>query len=198
MKPFKSGGFNRGPLPPRGPRGPRFQQHTNDAHRINDRIRATQIRVVSETGEQLGLMTPQDAMRIAETSGLDLVEVAPEAKPPVCKIMDYGKFKYREQKKLNDAKKKRTEVQIKELRLRYSTDKGDLETKLNHAKEFLAEGNKVKFSMRFRGREVAYLDLGLQKFKQIAEALKEFAAIDEESPPRGKQIYIIFAPSKKQ
>ena len=111
--------------------------------------------------------------------------------------MDYGKFKYREQKKEAEAKKKRTESTLKELRIRYNTDKGDLETKLRHAREFLLEGHKVKFSMRFRGREIAYVNLGMEKFMQIAELIKDVASIDEKSPPEGKQMHIVFAPGKK-
>ncbi len=131
----------------------------------------------------------------AEREGLDLVEVAPEAKPPVCRLMDYGKFKYREQKKESEAKKKRSEQDIKELRIRYRTDVGDLEIKLKHAREFLDEGHKVKFSMRFRGREVQYLDLGREKFETIKSRLSDVAVVDDQSPVSGRQIHITFAPS---
>ena len=127
---------------------------------------------------------------------LDLVEVAPTAKPPVCKILDYGKFKYKEQKKEAEAKKNRTETTIKELRLRYRTDVGDLETKLKQARDFLAEGDKVKFVMRFKGREAMYIDLGKVKFDQIVERLSDVAVIDDRSPAMGRQIHITFAPSK--
>lgn len=189
--------FSGGPMGPRGPRtfrNPRFE--TPDAHRINDRIRVPEVRVIAADGEQLGIIPTHQAMRIAEDAGMDLVEVAPDAKPPVCKIMDYGKFKYREQKKVAESKKKRVEVELKELRLRYRTDKADLETKLKKAREFLQEGNKVKFSMMFRGREAMYVDLGLEKFKEVAEALADLATIDEQSQQGGRQIYIIFTPQK--
>lgn len=169
-----------------------------DAHRINHRITAREVRLIGGEGEQLGVVAIRDALIAAEQSGLDLVEVAPEAKPPVCKLMDYGKFKYREQKKLNEAKKKRTEQEIKELRIRYRTDVGDLETKLKHAREFIGEGDKVKFSMRFKGREIAYLDLGWQKFETIIQELSDIAVVDERSPRGGRQIYIVLAPSKGQ
>jgi translation initiation factor IF-3 len=154
------------------------------------------VRLISDSGEQLGIVQTRDALLRAETEGLDLVEVSPEAKPPVCRLMDYGKFKYREQKREAEARKKHHESTLKELRIRYRTDTGDLETKLKQAREFLAEGNKVKFSMRFKGREVMYMNLGIEKFTQIAEKLADVATVDEKSPPYGKQIHIVFAPGK--
>jgi len=175
-----------------------YKDSTPDAHRINRRINAPEVRLIADDGEQLGVRTIADALRLAEDADLDLVEVAPQAKPPVCKLMDYGKFKYKEQKKLAEAKKKRTEMQTKELRIRYRTDVGDLETKLRQARDFIEEGDKVKFSMRFKGREAMYLNLGIEKFKVIAEKLKDIATIDEQSPPIGKQIHIVFAPLKNQ
>jgi len=141
-------------------------------------------------------MTTLDAIQKAESLGLDLVEVAGTAKPPVCKILDYGKFKYKEQKKEVEAKKKRTETTLKELRIRYRTDSGDLETKLKQTRDFLAEGDKVKFSMRFKGREAMYVDLGREKFDHIAKSLEDVAIIDERSPTYGRQIHIVFAPKK--
>lgn len=180
-----------------GYRGNRFRRpEIPDAHRINHRITAREVRVITEEGEQLGVMTTREALMKAEQAALDLVEVAPQAKPPVCKIMDYGKFKYREQKKEAEAKKKRTEHVLKELRLRYSTDIGDLNTKLKQAREFLEEGNKVKFTMRFKGREAMYVELGAEKFNQVAEKLSDIAVVDERSPATGRQISITFAPGR--
>ncbi len=201
MSGFQGSGFGgggsgfRGP----GPRGPRFPRRDlpPDTHRINHRITAKEVRVISDSGDQLGIMPLRDALSLAEQSDLDLVEVAPQASPPVCRVMDYGKFKYREQKKEAEARKKRSETTIKELRIRYNTDIGDLDTKLKHAQEFLAEGDKVKFSMRFRGREVAFLDLGKEKFDMLVERLAEVATVDERSPLSGRQIFITFAPIKK-
>lgn len=185
--------------PFRGGGGGRFnRQQPPDQHRINHRITAREVRLISETGEQLGVLTLKDALMAAERDGLDVVEVAPEAKPPVCRLMDYGKFKYREQKKESEAKKKRSEQEIKELRIRYRTDVGDLEVKLKHAREFLEEGHKVKFSMRFRGREAQYLDLGREKFEVIKSRLADIAVVDDKSPISGRQIHITFAPSKAQ
>jgi len=181
--PFRGGGRFNKQLPP-------------DQHRINHRITAREVRLISDSGEQLGVMALKDALLAAERDGLDVVEVAPEAKPPVCRLMDYGKFKYREQKKESEAKKKRSEQEIKELRIRYRTDVGDLEVKLKHAREFLEEGHKVKFSMRFRGREAQYLDLGREKFETIKTRLADIAVVDDKSPISGRQIHITFAPAK--
>jgi len=175
---------------------PRQFQQPQETHRINHRIAAREVRVIREDGEQLGILTLKDAISAAEESGHDLVEVAPQAKPPVCKIMDYGKFKYREQKKEAEARKKRAETIIKELRIRYRTDSGDLNTKLNHAREFLAEGDKVKFSMRFKGREIMYVDLGQQKLNEIVTRLADVATVDERGPLTGKQLYMVLAPIK--
>lgn len=185
MSSFRRGGFDR-----RGQRPPA------DAHRINKNIKASEVRVVSDKGEQLGVLSISDALRAAEDAGLDLVEVAPKGKPPVCKLMDYGKFKYREQKKQAEARKKRSETSIKEIRIRYRTDKADLDTKLKRARGFLADGDKVKFSMRFRGREIVYMDLGVEKFAEITEALKDVAIVDDQSPAYGRQIHIVYAPQK--
>ncbi len=187
--------FRRPNFTPRGPR--RFPSQEQDAHRINFRITAREVRVIGPEGEQLGVLQTAAAIKIAQEAELDLVEVAPQAQPPVCKILDYGKFKYKEQKKEAEAKKKRTEVEIKELRIRYRTDVGDLETKLKHAREFLEEGNKVKFTMRFRGREGMYKNLGIEKLKEIAARLADIAIIDDRSGMMGNQLHMTFAPSKK-
>lgn len=190
MKPFGTkppfrGGM-RGKRPPVQP----------DTHRINEFIQAKEVRVISPTGEQLGVLQIRDALTKAEEFGLDLVEVSAQAKPPVCKILDYGKFKYKEQKKEAEARKNRSETTIKELRLRYRTDSGDLEIKLRQAREFLGEGDKVKFVMRFKGREAMYVDLGKEKLAQIKQALADVAVVDEESSMGGRQIHMTLAPAK--
>ncbi len=184
------GGF-RGPRPPRRDLPP-------DTHRINQRITAREVRVITDEGEQLGVLSIRDALAAAEKVELDLVEVAPQAQPPVCKIMDYGKFRYKEQKKEAENRKKRTETTIKEIRIRYITDVGDLETKLKQARQFLEEGDKVKFTMRFKGREVAYLNLGAEKLDLIKEKLADIGAMDERSPTSGRILSITFAPIKKK
>ncbi len=189
MKPFSK------PAPRGGGRGFR-PQTPPDTHRINQFIIAREVRLIGPEGEQLGVLPLKDALQKAEELELDLVEVAPQAKPPVCKILDYGKFKYKEQKKEAEARKNRSETTLKELRLRYRTDVGDLEVKLKQARDFLAEGDKVKFVMRFKGREAMYIDLGREKFHQIEERLKDVATVDERSPLFGRQIHITFAPAK--
>lgn len=170
---------------------------SEDTHRINDKITAREVRVIDDEGEQLGILQIREALAKAEDAGLDLVEVAPMAKPPVCRIMDYGKFKYKEQKKEAEARKKRSEIETKELRIRYRTDSGDLETKLKQARDFLLDGDKVKFVMKFRGREVNYVELGLEKFEEIVRRLEDIATIDDQSPLAGKQIHIVLAPIKE-
>lgn len=172
-------------------------QQPEEAHKINDRITAREVRLIADDGEQLGILPLRDAIKLAEERDLDVVEVAPTAKPPVCRLMDYGKFKYKEQKKEAEARKKRAENTVKELRIRYRTDSGDLETKLKHAREFLEEGDKVKFSMRFKGREVMYMQLGDEKLNQIIERLSDIASVDEKSPLSGRQIHLTLAPKKK-
>lgn len=195
MTTFRPGGSGGGGGNFRGRFRPPVQQ-VEEAHRINHRITAREVRLVGADGQQLGVVSLHHAILEAEKLGLDLVEVAPQAKPPVCRLMDYGKFKYREQKKEAEARKKRNENTVKELRIRYRTDKGDLETKLRQAREFLAEGDKVKFSMRFKGREAMYMNLGIEKLDEIVEKLSDCSQIDERSPPQGKQIYLVLAPAK--
>lgn len=180
-----------------GYRGNRFRpREVEEAHKINQRIIAREVRVIGENGEQLGIMATRDAIARAEQDGLDLVEVADNAVPPVCRIMDYGKFKYKEQKKEADSKKKRTESKLKEIRLSYRTDVGDLDVKIKQAREFIADGDKVKFTMRFKGREVMFLKLGNEKFSDIVQRLADVADVDERSPVSGKQIHIVFVPTK--
>jgi translation initiation factor IF-3 len=178
-----------------GMRGKRPQVQP-DAHRINQFIQAKEVLVIAPSGEQLGVLPIHVALSKAEEFGLDLVEVAAQAKPPVCKILDYGKFKYKEQKKEAEARKNRSETTIKEIRLRYRTDVGDLELKKKQARDFIADGDKVKFVMRFKGREAMYVDLGKEKLAQIKQALADVAVVDEESMMGGKQIHLVLAPIK--
>gem|GEM_PF-53899 len=198
---FRPGGFSGGGGGgfSGGGGGGRFNRFRRDQtppkHRINDMIRVPEVRVIADDGAQLGVISTREAISIAEQRGLDLVEVSAEAKPPVCRLMDYGKFKYKEQKKEAEARKRRTEVELKELRIRYRTDSGDLETKLRQAREFLVDGNKVKFSMRFKGREIAYVNLGIEMFNQIVDRLKDVAMVDERSRAEGKQMHIVLAPA---
>ena len=166
----------------------------NEKHAVNDQIRAREVRVIGADGAQLGVLAIRDALTMAEESGLDLVEVAPEATPPVCRLIDYGKLRYREQKKAAEARRKSSTHTIKELRVRYSTDKHDLDTKVRNARRFLDEGDKVKFEMRFKGREAVYENLGKEIFKQIAESLQDIAVVEEQTPLFGHRMIMLFAP----
>tara|TARA_B100000925_G_scaffold285217_1_gene261260 strand:+ start:9585 stop:10160 length:576 start_codon:yes stop_codon:yes gene_type:complete len=170
----------------------------NQGPRVNDRIRIRECRLLGDDGHQYGVVTIEQARLIAEDRGLDLVEVAPNAKPPVVKIIDYGKFKYEQQKKLNEAKKKQVTVQLKEIQFRPNIDIGDLNTKLKRAERFLSGGDKIKMVMQFRGREMAYKDQGLEKFSGIIGQIVDFGA-QVESPMKfmGNRAITILAPDKK-
>ena len=155
-------------------------------------------RLIGDDGHAYGVVKLDEARRIAEEAGLDLVEVSPNARPPVIKVIDYGKFKYDQQKKANEAKKKQAQSQLKEIQLRPNIESHDLETKLKKVYGFLKDGDKVKMVMQFRGREMAYRDAGLEKFKGILEGVCEFGAVVE-SPAKmmGNRIITILAPDKK-
>ncbi len=159
-------------------------------------IRVPQVRVIDAEGNQLGVMATRDALATAEGSGLDLVEVAATANPPVCRIMDYGKFKYQMSKKAKDAKKKQTVIQVKEMKLRGKTEEHDFQFKLRNIKRFLSEGNKVKVSIVFKGREITHTDLGMGMLKRVAEELKEVASV--EAPPKleGRNMSMVVTPSQ--
>ncbi len=154
--------------------------------------------MISETGEPLGIIATRDALFRAQSTGLDLVEVAPTEKPPVCKIMDYGKWKYQQQKQKNQSKKRQVSQELKELRLRPKTDQHDLQIKLNKAIGFLKEGHKVQFTMLFRGRERLHKDLGKETFSHIAESLEEIAKTERESRFEGRRMFMVLAPLTKK
>ncbi len=172
----------------------RVVKESFDKYAINEQIRAPQVRLIGGEGAQLGIVNTRDALRLAEESGLDLVEVAPEANPPVCRLLDYGKLKYKEQKKAADARKKAATHSVKELRVRYSTDKHDLDTKVRNARKFLEDGDKVRFQMRFKGRESVYKELGEAVFREIAELLSDLAIIEETTPLLGQRMTMTLAP----
>ncbi|MCS6961379.1 MAG: translation initiation factor IF-3 [Deltaproteobacteria bacterium] len=168
-------------------------------YRVNRQIKAHQVRVVDTDGKQLGIMKIDEALSLAEEKGLDLVEVAPNATPPVCKILDYGKFKYMEQKKEAQARKKRSVIEVKEIRLRYNTDVGDLETKIRLAEKFLDEGNKVRFNMRFKGRELNFNQLGQKKLDFIVERLSSKGTVESRTEEiQGRQLVLVIQPIKKK
>lgn len=183
MRPGEFRGRNQRAIPPK-----------TDKHSINNEITALEVRVINADGEQLGVLSLREAITVAEDQGLDLVEVAPEAKPPVCRILDYGKLRYREQKKAAETRKKSSAQTTKELRVRYSTDDNDIATKVRNARRFLEEGDKVKFEMRFKGREVVYQDLGRETFKQIIKMLEDVAIVEELTPLMGSKMILNLAP----
>ncbi len=156
------------------------------------------MRVIDEGGDQLGVLPLDAALRVAGDKGLDLVMVSPNARPPVCKVMDYGKYKYEQSKKANLARKKQHVVQVKEVKLRASTDQHDLEVKMKRARKFLEEGNKVKLSMRFRGREMVYATRGAEQLRQIAEQLKDLGKVENQPNLEGRQMVMIIGPLKKK
>jgi translation initiation factor IF-3 len=179
-------------------RGPRFVPPPPDAHKINRYIRAPQVRLISAEGRQVGIVNLDEALRMAEVAQLDLVEIAPTAQPPVCRILDYGKFKYQEHKKEVEARKKQSVTTVKELRLGYRTDHGDIARQIDKAKEFLNEGDRVKFILRFRGREMEYQQLGRQKLLAVTEALKDVGQLEGNPKMEGRLMAIIIAPSLKK
>ena len=161
--------------------------------RINDEIRAREVRVVSDTNEQLGIMLLRDALRMAGEQQLDLVEVAPTAKPPVCRIMDFGKFKYEQQKRDKEAKKKQKVYTLKEVKLRPNIEDHDYEVKKKNAQRFLEDGDKVKVTIMFRGRELSHPELGRQILVRMAADLKDIANVERDAKLEGKNMILILA-----
>jgi len=153
--------------------------------------------VIGSDGEQVGVLLLNDAIAKAEDGGFDLVMMSPNADPPVCKIMDYGKFKYEQSKKANLAKKNQHVMQVKEVKVRASTDQHDLEVKLNRARKFLEDGNKVKLTMRFRGREMVYASRGAEQLKQIAEQMQDVGKVENMPNMEGRQMIMVLGPLKK-
>ena len=155
---------------------------------INERIRDREVRVISADGEQLGIMSSRDALRLAEEANLDLVKISPNAKPPVCKIIDYGKYKYEKTRKEKDAKRKQHVVEIKEIRLSPNIDTNDLDTKINAARKFLTKGNRVKVTLRFRGREMAHMNNSKYILDDFAEALADVAVVEKAPKVEGRSL----------
>ena len=162
--------------------------------RTNEHITAGEVRVISSTGEQLGIISIHEALNRAEDEGYDLVEVSPQAKPPVCKIIDYGKLKYKEQKSKKEAKKKQKTIEVKEIKMRPGIDKHDYEVKIKALSKFISGGNKVKVSMRFRGREMEHQELGLDLLKKLTKQVAEYAKVEVPPTSEGRQIMIILVP----
>lgn len=161
---------------------------------INRDIHAKEVRVINSEGEQLGIMPLEEALRITEESGLDLVEVAPNANPPVCRIMDYGKYRYQQTKKMKDAKKKQTVIQLKEVKLSPKTEEHDLQYKIQHIKRFLNEGNRVKITILFRGREIDHPDIAQRVIDRILGDLEGLGTVDQSQKIEGRRMILILRP----
>ena len=161
---------------------------------INEQIRDSEIRVIGEDGAQLGVMSATQALELAEERGLDLVKIAPTATPPVCRIMDYGKYRFEQAKKEKEARKNQRQVETKEIRLSLNIDVADFNTKAKHAMRFLQEGNKVKVSIRFRGREMGHPEIGLETMTRFAEACAELAAVEKPAKMEGRHMLMFLAP----
>ena len=160
---------------------------------INEQIRDREVRVIGEDGEQLGIMSSREAMRLAEEAGVDLVKIAPTAKPPVCKLVDYGKFKYEQTRKEKEAKKKQKVIDVKEIRLSPNIDTNDLNTKVNAARKFLSKGDKVKVTLRFRGREMAHMQNSKHILVDFGESLSDIAVVEKEPKVEGRSMTMFLA-----
>ena len=168
----------------------------SQTHLINEEIQVPEVRLISESGEQLGIMSGEAALAAAEEQEMDLVMISPQAKPPVCKIMDYGKFRFEQAKKEKEARKNQKVVDIKEVRLSAKIDVADFNVRVKQAEKFLKSGDKVKASIRFRGREMAHTDIGLTVMQRFAEACAEFGTIEKAAKLEGRQMLMFIAPKK--
>lgn len=162
------------------------------------RIRVPEVRLIDADGGQLGVFATYEALRKAEDAGLDLVEISPMAKPPVCKIMDYGKYKYEQQKKKHEQKRHQIVVKIKEIKMRPATDEHDFQTKLKHIKRFLEDGDKVKITIRFRGREMAHVEIGQNMMKRVIEELRGLGEVESFPKMEARQLFMMLGPAKKK
>lgn len=193
IRPFKG--------PPSGGGGSRFGgdkfrkgKRDDGGLRVNGEIFAREIRLIDENGTMVGVMSPREALAMAEAKGLDLIEIAPTATPPTCKIMDYGKWKYENKKKEKEAKKKQTVITVKEIQVRPRTDDHDIDVKVRHARRFLLEGDKVKVNLRFMGRELAHQEYGMATLKRVQEMLMDVALVETYPKVEGKQAFLLLAP----
>lgn len=164
--------------------------------RVNEDIRVREIRVIDENGEQLGVMTPREALRIARERGLDLVEVAPTARPPVCRVMDYGKFMYEKSKKDRESRKNQKTIRIKEVRISPKIDVHDFSVRAKNAAGFLQKGNKVKATVRFRGREIVHSDIGKRLLENLAQLVQDYAVVERDPRIEGRNMIMILAPKQ--
>ena len=169
---------------------------SKEAQQINEEIKDKELRVISADGEQLGIMSAKEALKIAEDNDLDLVKIAPQAKPPVCKIMDYSKFRYEQAKREKENRKNQKQIETKEIRLSVTIDVGDFNTKVNQAKKLLNNGHKLKVSIRLKGRMMAHSELGVDNMKRFAEAVSEEANVDKAPKLEGRQILMFLSPKQ--
>ena len=167
---------------------------SSNVHQLNEEIRDSEIRLIGSSGEQLGIMSAAQALRIADEQDLDLVKISPQANPPVCKLMDYGKFRFEQSKREKEARKNQHVVEIKEVRMSPGIDVGDFNTKLKNAQKFLTEGNRVKVSVRFRGREMAHTEIGRDLLLRFAEQAGELASMEKEPKMEGRNMSIFLVP----
>lgn len=177
-------------------RVPSFSPPRERGPRVNHQIRGRRVRVIDPEGNQLGILTPEEALEVAARFNLDLVEVSPNSQPPVCRIMDFGKFKYEQSKRERDARKKQKTVDLKELRMRPKIDAHDFEVKAKNARKFLQEGHKVKITVRFRGREIVHQELAQAKLVSLAESLSDLGSVERQPVMEGRQMIMIVAPNK--
>lgn len=166
--------------------------------RVNDEIDAPQVRLIGPEGQQVGIVPLRQALAVAEEAGLDLVEIAPTANPPVCKVMDYGKYRYQEQKKAQEARAKQKQIQVKEIKIRPGTDENDYQIKLRNLRRFLIDGDKAKVTLRFRGREMAHQELGMRQLERIQHDLADIGMVEQMPKLEGRQMVMVIAPLKKK
>ena len=170
---------------------------TEKKHRINGEIRVPEVRLIGIEGEQLGIVKAAQALEMAEEHEVDLVEIAPGAVPPVCRLMDYGKFRYQEQKRQQEARAKQKVVQLKEVKFRPATDEGDYNVKLRNVRRFIEDGDKVKVSLRFRGREMAHQELGMRVLERVRDDVEDICQVESFPRLEGRQMVMVLAPRKK-
>lgn len=167
---------------------------SRDGPRVNEEIDASQIRLIDQDGQQMGVVGVREAIQMAYAVGLDLVEIAPQAEPPVCKILDFGKYKYELQKRRNEARKKQKVIEVKEIKMRPGIDEHDYQVKIRNMRRFLEEGDKVKVTIRFRGREMVHQDLGMKVLDRVRDELDELSKVEQHAKLEGKQMVMVIAP----
>lgn len=170
---------------------------TEKKPRINDEIGAPKVRLIDASGAQLGIVSIQDAKKLSVEAGLDLVELSPDAQPPVCRVMDYGKYKFQLSKRDSIARKKQKKIQVKEIKLRYATEEADYQVKLRSIIKFLENGDKAKITVRFRGREMSHPELGMQLLQRMQTDLADYGMIEQQPKFEGRQIVMVMGPKKK-